>query len=481
MQEMRERELKFDVAAGWAVPDLTALLPAGGKVAVNTLSLHTTYFDTESRDLLRAHITLRRRTGDADEGWHLKVPTAVQDARDEIHESLDDGTEPPASLTVLVAGLTGDEPMRPIAILHTVRTVHRVLDASGAVLVEVADDLVDATALGRPATMTQWREIEVELVDGDTALFRQTARRLTKAGATESASRSKLARALGETEHARGVDSLHALVGEFLAEQCDAIIRAEVDQRRDLDVVHSTRVATRRFRSVLRVLAQEFDESRARSLEAELGWYAELLGGVRDCQVLRARLRSAVAALPPEAVLGPVAARIEESLATRERDARANLVRERNSERYRALLDDLREWAAQPPFVSPDRRGHDIADYVDTAQRKVNSRLKLAARSVDPEEALHRARKAGKRARYVAELAEPVLGKQARGLVRRLKALQDELGELQDSVVAADFLRLTGAQAGTTPGENGFTFGILWAQEQEAARIALRTAPRNLG
>jgi hypothetical protein len=33
--------------------------------------------------------------------------------------------------------------------------------------------------------------------------------------------------------------------------------------------------------------------------------------------------------------------------------------------------------------------------------------------------------------------------------------------------VAAEFLRQTGAAAGTTPGENGFTFGLLWAAEQQ--------------
>jgi CHAD domain-containing protein len=94
---------------------------------------------------------------------------------------------------------------------------------------------------------------------------------------------------------------------------------------------------------------------------------------------------------------------------------------------------------------------------------------------------LHRARKAGKRARYLAELAEPVLGRQARNLVKRLKHLQDELGDLQDAVVAAQLLREAGARAGTVPGENGFTFGILWQREQEAVRMAVRSAPKNLG
>ncbi|WP_375490375.1 CHAD domain-containing protein [uncultured Jatrophihabitans sp.] len=486
MHEIHEREVKFEVPDGWSVPDVSTLGPDGATVEQHQQELHTTYFDTEDYDLLRGHITLRRRTGDADEGWHLKIPAGKQ-ARDEIHESLDDSTEPPAALSDLVVGLTGGAALRPIAILHTRRTAYRLADPNATVLLEVADDHVDATALGRPATMRQWREVEVELVDGDASLLKQAGRRLIKSGASESTSRSKLARALAADDEPptpaakRAGDSLHEVIGGFVREQCDVIVRTDVDLRRDHNVVHVARVGTRRLRSVLRVFAQEFDAERARALESELRWYGGLLGAVRDCQVLRERLRAAVSALAPEIVLGPVQARIEESLSTRERDARRTLAEARSGERYRALLATLRSWSQELPWVTPDRRSHDLADYLEAAERKVNKRLKNARSAPDPEEALHRARKAGKRARYVAELAEPVLGKQARNLVKRLKSLQDELGDLQDSVVATEFLRLAGARAGTTPGENGFTFGILWAQEQEAARMAVRSAPKRLG
>src|SRR4051812_43951376 len=36
--------------------------------------LHATYFDTAELDLAAADLTLRRRTGGDDAGWHLKVP-----------------------------------------------------------------------------------------------------------------------------------------------------------------------------------------------------------------------------------------------------------------------------------------------------------------------------------------------------------------------------------------------------------------------
>ena len=49
----------------------------------------------------------------------------------------------------------------------------------------------------------------------------------------------------------------------------------------------------------------------------------------------------------------------------------------------------------------------------------------------------------------------------------------------QDCVVACDVLRRLAITAGTTPGENGFAYGLLYAREQQAADAA-RTAVREL-
>ena len=95
--------------------------------------------------------------------------------------------------------------------------------------------------------------------------------------------------------------------------------------------------------------------------------------------------------------------------------------------------------------------------------------LKTAiAGAAGDDEALHRERKAFKRARYAAELATPLLGKkQAKKTIRRYKHVQEVLGEQQDSLVAAEFLRRLGAAAATRPAENGFTYGLLFANEQQ--------------
>jgi CHAD domain-containing protein len=69
-------------------------------------------------------------------------------------------------------------------------------------------------------------------------------------------------------------------------------------------VVHGTRVAARRLCSTLRVFGDVVDAASAEGLNSELAWYADLLGEVRDREVLSARLTSLIDELPREQVRG---------------------------------------------------------------------------------------------------------------------------------------------------------------------------------
>ena len=95
---------------------------------------------------------------------------------------------------------------------------------------------------------------------------------------------------------------------------------------------------------------------------------------------------------------------------------------------------------------------------------------------------LHDVRKAAKRARYAAESVVPVFGTPAVRLAARMQKLQEILGEHQDSVVSRQVIQELAVTA-TGAGENGFTFGLLYAREaniaesaQQAYRPALRAA-----
>ena len=468
VEEHRERELKFDVPEGWRLPAPDGLLPPGGTVEHDQLHLETTYFDTADHDLLGSGVTLRRRTGDADTGWHLKVPDG--DARLEIRRPLEGREdEPPDELVALTLGLRAGAPLAPVATLTTQRAVHRLVDASGRPLAEVVVDDVHGTAMGEAAVITRWREVEVELADaGDEDLLARAAEHLRTAGADRAASASKLARALARPAPATPPSGLAGLVACYLDAQYRSLVFADVALRRGREDVHRTRTATRRYRTALRVFAPILDGSAAAHLDGELKWYAELLGRVRDPQVLRQHLDAAVAELPPELVLGPVRTRIHQLLATDLAEGRDALGQAMAGERYFALLRELRAWHERLPTAG-ERPAAEAARFLRKAKRTLRRRLAAAENAAAPDQARHRARKAAKRLRYAAELVRPELGGPAKRTGRRAKQVQRELGARQDSVIAAEFLLRAARVAGTTPGENGFTFGLLYQREREAA------------
>ena len=261
------------------------------------------------------------------------------------------------------------------------------------------------------------------------------------------------------------------LVGTYLADQCTVLIDAEAQLRAREPVIHSTRVAARRLRSTLRTYAETTDSDRAETLSAELVWFAGLLGEVRDREVLEQRLLTDLAQLPAELVIGPVAAQIETELTTGRRVAWDAVIDALDTDRYRQLLAELHRWRSDPPLTkAAGDPAAKVSKYVKRATKKLDKRLDRAIEArlsgdPDADHLLHQARKAGKRGRYAVELAEPVLGKKAGKIIDDRKALQDVLGEYQDSFVAADFLRDQGVRLGTRSGHNGFTYGLLYGRE----------------
>jgi len=260
------------------------------------------------------------------------------------------------------------------------------------------------------------------------------------------------------------------LIGAYLAEQCTVLIDSEAQLRAGEDVVHTTRVAVRRLRSTIRVFADLFDPAEADDLESELIWWATLLGEVRDLDILAERQAALLTALPPELMLGPVSSTIHTELATRRKRATDDLTDALNSERYRKLIGLIHHWRSDPPFTeAADAPTDAIEAAIKTAKKKARKRLSTAVavrQAEEPsDELFHRARKASKRYRYAVEAAAPVWGPKAEKIVAQRKDLQDLLGSHQDGMVSAAFLRELGARVGIRSGQNGFSYGILYARE----------------
>jgi inorganic triphosphatase YgiF len=203
--EHLEIEQKFDVPPDFERPDFAALAGSGDEpvtaVAPVRHHLSATYFDTADGRLAASKITLRRRTGGTDAGWHLKLPAGLADpgevsARREVHAPLGDSgeREVPESLAARVAEVTGGLPLAPVATLDTERTVVSITAPDGRVVAEIADDAVTARRTGGPEL--RWREIEVEVPAPAPALQRAAAGLLLAAGAAPAGHASKLSRVL---------------------------------------------------------------------------------------------------------------------------------------------------------------------------------------------------------------------------------------------------------------------------------------------
>jgi CHAD domain-containing protein len=486
--EHLEVEAKYDVDEAFEVPDLSGLPGVASIDAPVEHHLEAVYFDTADLRLLRARVTMRRRTGGPDAGWHLKLPAGA--ARRELHAPLGRATtKPPPAVLRPVTGVVRGELPRPVATLRTRRVVTSLRGPDGDLLAEIADDTVTASVPpagpGAPIGVQAWREVEVELGTGDDGLAAAIGERFVAGGARPSPSASKVGRVLGErlTAVAGPVPEgrTPANAGEFvlgaLAGQVAALQAADVQLRTDQpDAVHQIRVAARRLRSTLAAFRSVLDPAATGPLRDELSWLGGQLADARDGEVACEHLRAVVAAQPEELVLGPVAARlqqtqIQEALAGSDR-ARLTL----SERRYLDLLDALHGLLADPPVTA--RAGDGLRPVLRKATRrsvrKLRRRLRAARRAPQdgPSAALHDVRKAAKQLRYTAEVGRGELT-HMKGVARAAKRAQKVLGELQDTVVTRELCRRLGVVASAAQ-ENSFTYGRLHALEEARAERARR-------
>ena len=486
-----ETEKKYEAPPGTTVPQLDALPSVAGTAGPQEQLLEAEYYDTDDMRLIRDGVTLRRRRGGSDPGWHLKLPVGGS-TRQEIQLPLGRGRQVPARLAGLVRGYTRGEALRPVARISTRRQVVTLIDNAGASLAEIAADDVSAQTLGEETMISQWAEVEVELTGGGPRLLKAADAQLRRDGLLPSARAAKLERALGWSapgdsepaangqggqHHAVRPASAGDVVLAYLREHAarlkslDPLVRAD-----EPDAVHQMRVTTRRLRSTLQSFGEIIPRSGTEGMLAELKWLGGVLGEARDAEVLASRLEHNLRTIPPELVLGPAEARVQRHFAPIQAAARKNVLAALDSARYFALRDALDELLADPPLSAEADRpaGRVLPATARRTYRRTRRRIRQAGHTPPgggQEAAYHEARKAAKRARYAGEAVSPALGQDARRFTKQMKKIQSVLGDHQDAVVARGVDRELGIGAHLA-GENAFTFGLLYEREdQRAARL----------
>lgn len=488
-----EVERKLAVHGLYVLPDLVGVGPVAAVSEPVTVTLDASYHDTSDLRLAREGITLRRRSGGGDQGWHLKLPASTPKqaaagirARQELHLPLDAAPigEPPAGLVDLVRTVVRHDPVLPVATLVTVRTARLLRDDAGEVLAELVDDTV--SVLGPDGQVAaRFRELELEDRPGvDPSLVQPVVEALIAAGATTAAYASKAAHALGPAagapsevpppDPATPADPARAAVQAHLRRHVRALRAADRGVRRDQDdAVHQMRVAARRLRSGLRVFRPLLDRDAADALRADLQQVASTLGAYRDAEVLLERFERHLDTLPPELPVAQARTLLRRRLRRQMTAARKDALAMLDDSAYLALHERLVAACADPPTT--ERAQRPAQEVLPPLVRRAWKRLAQGAELLLADEAeqgapdtqWHETRILAKKARYAVEACAPVFGAPAQALAERLAEVTDVLGTHQDSAVARAALYevVTGS---SVPAPVAFTLGVLHEVEREA-------------
>jgi len=237
------------------------------------------------------------------------------------------------------------------------------------------------------------------------------------------------------------------------------------------EAVHQMRVALRRLRSAISLFRGAMGGPDLDSVNMDLRALSRVLGPARDWDVFCAGTGTAVAAGFPHDRA------VVRLLAAAERQRQAGYVALRgylDSPAFRLLgirlacLAAFRPWEHAPPTDDGDEaaakqaalRAAPLAEFAARAlARRLERVLQVGDDLTDlPIEAVHTVRIQSKRLRYAAEFFAPLFPrKETRRFLRRVSALQERLGHLNDGAVAEGLM----AQLGRGGAERAMAVGIV--------------------
>lgn len=275
-------------------------------------------------------------------------------------------------------------------------------------------------------------------------------------------------------------------VAQLLSRETAALLRSSAVARtsRDPEGVHQARVATRRLRAEVSLLADVLDAPWHTHVAHELGHFGRLLGRCRDLDVVIARL-GAVAEEDPSLDTTVIAhLRARRDALTPRLDAAID------SHRYRRMLGYLVDASLTPPLASH------LPDWCSPMIERWRSRWDAVATAMElppTSEQLHALRIATKRARYASEVVDALVGK-LQPVLDRASAAQDHLGLLHDqtvtSALVAEWYRSPAAAQGVDPSDaieswaralqTGLPHAHRWLDPLNEALVLVEERSRNL-
>lgn len=484
-----EREAKFAASAA-ALEELSRAPAIPGGYALRpgrVRSLTDAYYDTPDHGLLRHGWVLRLRHADGRTKVTLKSLSrggsgAIHE-RTELEGAIIAGpllspARWPARVRDQVMALVGPEPeLVPVLFLEHARHLIAVARDSDPAAGELAEMSVERVAVmspdrqerhhGAPDIVAALCEVELEAASATTDdELRSMADGLAAMPGLSPLAQSKFERSLrlisghpvgyGPDVQAVQCAMTMADAGRLVwRTQLAEMLLNESGAREGTDIehVHDMRVATRRARAAAEIFGRYLGPERVTPLVKGLRRTGRALGPVRDLDVALLRLAQHRAAAPAAEARGL------DALAARWRRARSEayevLLAWIDSGRYRRFLVELETCCAAKggapaggagAFAVPSEVRHVMPAAIVERFAVVRAHETRLASGRPSEAELHALRIHCKRLRYSLEFVRHLLGTEGEALIGQLKLLQDHLGDLNDSRVTRDRLRLLRAE-----------------------------------
>lgn len=479
-----ETEIKFDLAPQAATVLRAALAPHDGKARRRTLV--STYFDDAGLSLGAAGLTLRVRV---DEGRYVQTVKTEGDggfSRGEWETplpgpdlDLEAAARTPARDALAKAG-----PLRPVFTSRIDREARR-LTFHGATIEAAIDRGVVETAAGARSDLAQ---LELELIDGPAAALFSLAEALAAAAPLRLSFQTKaglgydLLKPPGEARKQALALSGAMTAGEAFQAVARSTLRqitanaAIVRAGQAPEAVHQMRVGLRRLRSALGAFKAVVRDPRYEAVKAELKWMTGQLNPVRDLDVFIDETYG-----PAAEVLGPDPGVAALGAHLHDRQARLHgvLARTLGDRRARDLPLTVAAWVEAGDWLDGEAARQPVTPFAKAILRRADHRLARRGAHLarlEPAER-HQARIAAKKLRYALEFFGGLLpAKPARRLTRRLAALQDSLGQLNDIAVARQAEALLGEDP---PAAVTYAAGLIVGRRAASEARVLKAAARH--
>ncbi len=415
----------------------------------------TTLLDTFDGRLRRAGLRLQLTQSDRAElelfDKDQTSPPVLVDAVPRVADDL-----PPGPVHSRVAELIDVRVLLPQLRVSVRRTRGEKRNSTGAV-VAVADIYDRISVLDRPHAAPVEPTVEIRSVSGHTKQARRAVAALRELGlAAQDADIWMFCAAAAGVDLAGFVSTAGValdpeiaagdgfrLVLANLAATVDANWQGTIDQT-DPEFLHDLRIAVRRTRTVLAAAKEVLPATVLEPARRDFAWLAGLTSAPRDLDVYL--LEWSRYTEPLGADVAPRLEPVRAVLERRRADAHLEMEQSLRSERAAGLMNTWQAWLVDAAATDalPRRAKRPLGPLVAKRITHAHENLLQRGRLIDPATAaehLHDLRKDAKKLRYLLECFGDLLHDGARTkYVKRLKALQDNLGEHQDAEVHVDLL-----------------------------------------